>query len=177
MYVWGGIGKPHFRPFYRYLADVENRTKWQLANHITWSKKRAYGVSHNYLFTREECAYLTLGDIKKPRMFNIPLLDEKRGYAGYNNKYPAKSEFLRRTNVWRDITEIMQGKVHVCQKPEKLAEIMIATHTTDGEWVLDPFAGSGSTGLAARRMGRRFVLVEQDERAVNVILDRMAGQS
>ena len=162
-YCWGGIGRPGFRPFYRYLLDVEEFTKYRLANHITWSKKRGYGIQHNYLFTREECAYFTLGDIKQPRCFHVPLLDEKRGYEGYDKDYPAKSEYLRRTNVWRDVTEIMRGKDHEAQKPLRVIEIPIEVHTKPGELVLDPFAGSGVTALAARKLGRRFVVVEQDE--------------
>lgn len=163
LYVWGGIGKPLFRPFYRYLVQVELETSYRLANHITWSKKRAYGVQHNYLFTREELAYFVLGDdIKKPRCFRVPLLSEKRGYSGYDKKHPAKSEYLRRTNVWTDITEIFRGKVHINQKPTRLMEIPIEIHTESGDWVLDPFAGSGTTALAARALGRKFVLVEQD---------------
>jgi DNA modification methylase len=163
LYVWGGIGRPGFRPFYRYMYEVEANTLFSVSNHITWSKKRAYGVSHNYLFTREELAYLVKGNIKKPRMFNIPLLETKRGYAGYNAKYPAKSEYLRRTSVWTDITEIFQGKVHVAQKPQRLMEIPIEIHTQKGEYVLDPFAGSGTTAHAARALGRKFVVVEQNK--------------
>lgn len=162
LYVWGGVGTPKFRPFYRYLADVENETSFQLASHITWGKKRAYGVQNNYLFTREELAYLVLGDAKKPHKFNIPLLDQKRGYAGYNAKYPAKSEYLRRTNVWTDVTEIFRGKIHPTQKPERVCEIPIEVHTDKGDWVLDPFAGSGTTGRAARKLERKFILIEKD---------------
>lgn len=168
LYVWGGVGlarqdgKPPFRPFLRYLVDVELETGYSLSTPITWKKKRAYGISWGYLFTREEVAYLVLGDHKKPRKFNIPLLDTKRGYQGYNLRYPAKSEYLRRSNVWDDVTEILRGKTHVNQKPERLMEIPIQTHTERGEWVLDPFAGSGTTAFAARKLGRRFVVVEQD---------------
>jgi DNA modification methylase len=168
LYVWGGIGrprdgkKPPFRPFYRYLLSVEEETGYSLASHITWSKRRAYGVSHNYLFCREELAYLVLGpDVKKPRCFNIPLLSEERGYDGFNSKYPAKSRFLRRTNVWRDITEIFAGKVHEAQKPQRLMEIPIEVHTLPGETVFDPFAGSGTSAQAARKLGRRFIVVEK----------------
>jgi DNA modification methylase len=164
LYVWGGVGRPLFRPFYRYLVEVERNTGYRVANHITWAKKRAYGVQHNYLFTREELAYLHLGsDITEPRCFNIPLLEQKRGYAGYNPKYPARSEYLRRTNVWTDQTEILRGKIHTAQKPQRLHEIPIEVHTHPGEWVLDPFAGSGTTALAARKLGRRFIVVEADE--------------
>jgi site-specific DNA-methyltransferase (adenine-specific) len=174
LYVWGGIGTPGFRPFFRYLADVEKRfNDVRLANLITWSKKRAYGVKHNYLFTREELAYFCKGDIKKPRCFNIPLLETKRGYAGYNAKYPAKSEFYRRTNVWTDITEIMQGKVHDAQKKQRVMEIPIEVHTKLGEWVVDPFAGSGTTALAAMKLGRRFVVIEKDEQEFEKMLERL----
>lgn len=173
LYVWGGIGRPNFRPFYRYLVGMEEETNWRLANHITWSKKRAYGVQHNYIFTREECAYFVLGDIKKPRIFNLPLLETKRGYAGYNKKYPAKSEFYRRTNVWTDITEILKGKIHECQKPEKLFEIPIETHTRPGDYILDPFAGSGTLAIAARKLGRKFVMIEKYESEFNKAVERI----
>lgn len=172
-YVWGGVGGPGFRPFFKYIDDVESGefiANMTLANLITWSKKRAYGVKHNYLFTREELAYFINGvDIKKPRCFNIPLLDTKRGYAGYNAKYPAKSEFYRRTNVWMDVTEIMQGKVHAAQKAQRVIEIPIEVHTQPGEYVIDLFAGSGTTAFTARKLGRRFVVIEKDEE----IFDRM----
>lgn len=168
LYVWGGVGlpaedgKPPFRPYLRYLVEVEHETGYHLSTPITWKKKRAYGISWGYLFTREEVAYLVLGNHKKPRKFTIPLLDVKRGYAGYSEKYPAKSEFLRRTNVWDDVTEILRGKTHVNQKPQRLMEIPIEIHTEPGEWVLDPFAGSGTTAHAARKLGRKFVVVERD---------------
>lgn len=173
-YVWGGIGSPGFRPFMRYLHEAEMLGEFELANLITWKKKRAYGVQHNYLFTREELAYFTKGPAKKPLKFNVPLLDKKRGYAGYNVKYPAKSEFYRRTNVWTDITEIFRGKVHPTQKPKRLHEVLIETHTDPGDWVIDPFAGSGVTAEAARSLGRKFVVIENDADIFKTLVDRLA---
>jgi len=173
-YVWGGIGQPGFRPFFRYLLDVERWTSLQLANLITWKKRRAYGVQHNYLFTREECAYFINGpNVKKPRCFNVPLLEEKRGYAGYDERYPAKSEHYRRSNVWADITEVMRGKVHSAQKAQRTAEVPIEVHTQPGEWIVDPFAGSGTTALAAQQLGRRFVVFERDEATFESMVQRI----
>jgi len=155
--MWGGVGKVRNRPFLHFAATVEtHRPEWQIKNWITWAKKRAYGVQDNYLFTREECLILTRGE----PTFNIPLLETKRGYPGYDPAYPAKSEFYRRTNVWTDITEIMRGKIHPTQKPDSLYEILVATHTNAGDCILDPCAGSGTTGRAAERLGRDSVLVE-----------------
>lgn len=173
IYIWGGIGTPHNRPFYKFLANLEEDTDLTLANHITWVKKRAYGLSHNYLFVREELAYLSKGDPKKPRKFNVPLLSTKRGYAGYNAKYPAKSEYYRRTNVWSDIVEILRGKRHPTEKPTALAKIAIQAHTEPGEYVFDPFAGSGSTALAARELDRRFVLIERDKNTFEQMVERL----
>lgn len=100
---------------------------------------------------------------EKPKTFNIPLLDEKRGYAGYNADYPAKSEFLRRTNVWTDVTELFKGKIHPAEKPSRLAEIMIETSSNPDDLVVDFFAGSGSTGVAAQKLNRRCILIEQSD--------------
>jgi len=171
-YVWGGLGLPNFRPFIKYLTRVEDNN-FKMSNLITWSKKRAYGVQNNYLFTREELAYFTKGNPKKPLKFNIPLLETKRGYAGYNAKYPAKSEFFRRTNVWMDINEIFKGKLHPTQKPSRVVEIPIEVHTDPGDWVIDPFAGSGATAFAARKLGRKFVVVEKDEEIFNKMVSRL----
>jgi site-specific DNA-methyltransferase (adenine-specific) len=173
-YVWGGVGTPRFRPFFRYLADVEKRFRdLEVANLITWSKKRGYGVQHNYLFTREELVYICKGNAKKPRVFNVPYLEELRGYPGYNKKYPAHDERKRRTNVWMDITEIMKGKVHDAQKKQRVMEIPIEVHTHPGEWVIDPFAGSGTTAFAARKLGRRFVVIEKDEKIYEEMVARL----
>lgn len=177
LYVWGGIGRPLFRPFYRYLCSVEHDTGFTLSTHITWSKRRAYGIQWGYLFTREECAYLVLGDPKKPRLFQCPYLDEERGYPGWDKDHPAKDSRLRRTNVWRDITEIFRGKVLMAQKPTRLYEIPIEVHTKVGEWVLDPFAGSGTTAVAATQLGRKFVLVEQDEGTFEILLANLKTSS
>ena len=176
-YVWGGIGSPKFRPFLRYLHDVEEKGKFELANLITWKKKRGYGVQNNYLFTREECAYFVKGNAKKPKTFNVPLLEEKRGYAGYNPKYPAKSEFFRRTNVWTDVNEIFQGKVHPTQKTQKLHEIIIEVHTEPGDWVIDPFAGAGTTAFAARKLGRKFVIIEKNNEYFETLVKNLRVDS
>jgi DNA modification methylase len=171
LYMWGGIGKPHNRIFFDWLSKVEEETPLALRNLITWKKRRAYGKKDDYLFTREECAWLVNGE--KPRTFNIPLLDVERGYEGFNKDYPAKSKYLRRSNVWTDINELFVGKVHIAQKPERLAEIMIETHTKKGDTVMDPFAGSGSSGLAARRLGREFILIELDPTNFKLIVKRL----
>lgn len=173
MYVWGGYGVPSFRPFFEYVTRVESESPLQIANLITWSKRRAYGTNWNYLVTREELLYMVNGPMKKPLTFNVPLLNKKRGYAGFNKKYPAKSEFYRRTNVWTDVNELFRGKVHVTQKPLRVFEIPIEVSTNSGGWVVDIFAGSGVAGHAARKLSRRFILVENDQECFDSMVSRL----
>ncbi len=171
-YVWGGVGRYRDRQWFRFLADVETETSLRLHANIVWSKRRAYGVSHNYLFTREELACLCAGE--KPATFHVPLLSEKRGYAGYDPKYPAKSEYLRRTMVWSDITELFRDKTHPCEKPVALSRIPIETHTEPDAWILDLFSGSGSASVAARELGRNSIAVEADPSYCDVIARRLS---
>jgi len=175
IYWFGGVGIPGYRPFYMLASKIESTTDLTIAMHITWAKKRAYGVQHNYLFTREEILYLTNGDPKKPATFHVPYLAEKRGYTGYNPKYPAHDERKRRTCVWSDITEIMRGKLHECEKPQELLKVIIETHTNPGDWVLDLFSGSGSASLAAKTLGRKFVAIESDKASAEAIYRRLTN--
>ncbi len=54
-------------------------------------------------------------------------------------------------------------KLHPTQKPEALLHRVILGATQPGDLILDPFFGSGTTGAAARRLGRRWIGIEQDE--------------
>jgi len=62
---------------------------------------------------------------------------------------------------------------HPTQKPEALMEIIIKTSTKEGDWILDPFAGSGTTLLIAQRLNRNCIGIEIDEEYVQVIKKRL----
>lgn len=68
----------------------------------------------------------------------------------------------RTGDVWRDAwTEcIRHGKLHPFEKPVDLMEKCVLADTDPGDLVLDPFAGSGTTGVACLRTGRRFLGIE-----------------
>jgi len=68
------------------------------------------------------------------------------------------------TDVWTDFPTVAPrpGK-HMCEKPVPMLEHIIAASSRPGAMVLDCFAGSGSTGEAALRLGRSFVGIERDE--------------
>lgn len=60
------------------------------------------------------------------------------------------------------------------QKPLKLLERIVRVHSDVGDWVLDFFAGSGTTGEAAARLGRRFVLIDNHPDAIWIMAQRLA---
>lgn len=65
------------------------------------------------------------------------------------------------------------GRVHPNQKPVELMEYLIKTYTNAGETVLDFTMGSGSTGVAAINLDRRFIGIELDDNYFSIALDRI----
>ncbi len=54
--------------------------------------------------------------------------------------------------------------------------MIIERHTNEGDIILDPFSGAGSTGVAALRNGRRFVGIEMDPKYFNIIEERLKNE-
>jgi len=81
------------------------------------------------------------------------------------------------TDVWEFPTVKPYKGKHPCEKPMEMLEHMISASTREGDLVLDPFAGSGSTLEAARNLGRRVIGIEQDERWCGQIARRLSQES
>jgi site-specific DNA-methyltransferase (adenine-specific) len=83
-------------------------------------------------------------------------------------------------NVWRfppaGRDEKVHGK-HPTQKPVALIERCLRASTNPGDLVLDPFAGSGATGVAAIKLYRRFIGCESDEEYCSLIVRRLSAAS
>lgn len=75
-----------------------------------------------------------------------------------------------------DITPADHGK-HVAQKPLQLMELLISLVTTQGQLVLDPFAGSGTTCVAAKNLNRQFIGIEINPDYCNVANTRLAEET
>ena len=103
------------------------------------------------------------------RNYEFVLVAEKRGGACHwygGNDVP---------NVIRDIGKIIPtAQQHPTEKPVALSEFFIKLHSQAGEIVLDPFMGSGSTLIAADKLGRRAFGLELSPEYCNVILQRFA---
>jgi site-specific DNA-methyltransferase (adenine-specific) len=72
------------------------------------------------------------------------------------------------------IGPVLTNGLHPTGKPEPFIERLVEQHTDEGELILDPFAGSGTTGVVAKRMGRRAILVERDEKYCEVAARRLS---
>ncbi len=85
-----------------------------------------------------------------------------------------------RHGVWTFAIEINRGganaREHTTQKPVDLMLALVADFTDPGETILDPFAGSGTTGVAALRLGRQFVGVEKDARYFAIACERLRAE-
>lgn len=76
------------------------------------------------------------------------------------------------TDVWDDISFIKEKRVHPTQKPIKLIERLIRASSNEGDRVLDPFAGSGSTFFACLNLNRIPTTIEFDKTYVDIIKER-----
>ncbi len=66
-----------------------------------------------------------------------------------------------------------RGKVHPTEKPLKLFEYLVTVSSNEGDTILDPFAGSGTTGVVAQNLNRNFILMEQEPEYVEIIKQRL----
>jgi site-specific DNA-methyltransferase (adenine-specific) len=83
------------------------------------------------------------------------------------------------TDVWWHTIVPTNGREktgYPTQKPEGILRRMIQASTREGDWCLDFFAGSGTLGAAAAKLGRRYVLVDRNPEAVKVMRERLARE-
>lgn len=86
---------------------------------------------------------------------------------------------LKKTYIEKNPTSILifdkirKGSMHPTQKPVTLLEYLIKTYTLEGETVLDFTMGSGSTGVAAKNLNRKFIGIEKEEKYFEIAKQRI----
>lgn len=83
------------------------------------------------------------------------------------------------SDVWTDIFRVKHNKYrdeHPCQLPIHLLERIILMATDENDIVLDPFNGTGTTAIAAKRLGRRYIGFELDEQYVHITKNKLAQE-
>ena len=101
--------------------------------------------------------------------------------ASKNKKYFFNYEKAKELNGGKQMKTLWQMSaekhktVHPTEKPEKLLERILAIGSEEGFTILDPFMGSGTTGVVAKRAGRNFIGIEIDEEYFHVAKRRIAN--
>lgn len=85
--------------------------------------------------------------------------------GGYTDRYPR--------SVLIFPSDKQKSKLHSTQKPLALLEYFVKTYTNEGDLILDPVAGSGTTGAACLNLNRRCILIEKEKNTINIIKQRL----
>ena len=83
------------------------------------------------------------------------------------------------SDVWTDIHRVKHNKYrdeHPCQLPIHLLERLILMSSDEGDTVLDPFMGTGTTALAAKRLGRKYIGIELDTKYVEIAENKLSQE-
>lgn len=141
------------------IANVLTELGYKILNVITWAKTnpppniscRFFTYSTEFIIWARKCP-------KVPHKYNYELMK-------------AINDGKQMTDVWRlpaiGRWEKSCGK-HPTQKPLALLTRIILASTEEHDWILDPFAGSSTTGIAANLCSRRFLGIEQEQKFVSL---------
>lgn len=147
-----------------------------------WVKSKITGVLNaKKMPVRKHEQILVFCDTKSTGTYNAQGLIRKgttTRQGGNSDNYGSRSSapYVQEFTNWpRDVIEIpSEGKtVHPTQKPVALMEYLIKTYTNEGETVLDFTMGSGTTGVAAKNLGRNFIGIELDPDYFQIAKDRI----
>jgi modification methylase len=160
------IGSYH--NIYRVGATMQDLGFWFL-NDIVWRKTNPMP---NFRGTRFTNAHETLLWCARSR--------EQKRYTFNYHAMKALNDDLQMRSDWslpicsgRERLKQNGEKAHTTQKPESLLYRVILASSNEGDVVLDPFSGSGTTAAVARKLGRRYVGIEREERYVTVARERL----
>lgn len=162
------------------IAFISKKNGLKLNNIITWYKTNAMPNITKRTFTHstEYVCWLVKGRGWK---FNYAALKEINPHRTRDGRPKQIRDFV-------DFIElpILQGKerlrrsdgraIHPTQKPEKLIELIILASSDENDLILDPFFGTGTTGVVASKLGRKWIGIEIDKEYVKVASERLYGR-
>ena len=144
-------------------------------NRITWEREKGRGALRNWKNCSEDIWFLTLSHqytfnvdaVKLKRRVMAPYTDEDGRPKDWSKTRSGGFRLTHPSNLWTDISvpfwSMPENTDHPTQKPEKLIAKLILASSNPGDVVLDPFLGSGTTSVVAKKLGRHYVGVEIDE--------------
>lgn len=158
---------------------------FNVRNRITWEREKGRGSKTNWKNSSEDIWFCTVSDDYYFNIENVKL--KRKVLAPYKvNGSPKDWELnsngnFRDTfpsNIWMDITvpfwSMRENTEHPTQKPEKLIAKLILASSKEGDIVFDPFLGSGTTAVVAKKLNRNFLGIEIDKKYSAITLKRLA---
>ena len=142
-------------------------------NRIVWQREKGRGASHNWKNACEDIWFATLGkdfyfdveSVKQKRRVLAPYRQEGRP-KDWQETEGGRFRLTHPGNFWDDISvpywSMPENTEHPTQKPEKLLAKLVLASCPPGGLVLDPFLGSGTSAVVAKKLGRQFLGVEQN---------------
>ncbi len=176
-----------------FCADWESSTPVFLAlrkffkvrNRITWEREKGRGAKSNWKNNTEDIWFATVSD---DYVFNVdavmlkkkviaPYRDENGKPKDWNVEKEGNFRLTYPSNIWTDISipfwSMPENTDHPTQKPEKLLAKLILASSSEGDFVFDPFAGSGTTLVTSKKLNRNFAGIELDEYYSMLTLKRL----
>lgn len=158
---------------------------FKLRNRISWERDKGRAAADNWKNCLEDIWYYTKSDeyifnleaVKMQRTVLAPYRDNKGTPKDWQEENGKKIRFTAPSNIWTDITipfwSMAENTEHPTQKPEKLIAKLILASSNEGDMVFDPFVGSGTTAVAAKKLGRRYLGIERERKYVALSLKRL----
>ena len=147
---------------------------FHIQNRITWQREKGRGALSNWKNGMEDIWFATksknytfnVEDVKVRRKVIAPYKTdgkprdwEETVDGNFRNTFPS--------NFWDDISipywSMPENTAHPTQKPEKLLAKIILASSNKNDIIFDPFLGSGSTSVTAKKLGRNYVGIERNE--------------
>lgn len=168
------VGRKPYIPLHAFLIDDLTRLKFLMRGEIIWNKAASAGASTAWGSWRSP-SNPSLRDVHEYILvFSKETFSRPRG-----DRRPTigRGEFLELTkSVWTFPSESAKRVGHPAPFPVDLPRRLIELYTYAEEVVLDPFAGSGSTCVAARQTGRHFVGYEKVDRYADLARGRVSRE-
>lgn len=157
----------------------------KVKNRICWEREKGRGSKANWKNCTEDIWYFTVSD---DYIFNINAVKIKRKVLApykssdgkpkdWKEETNGKFRITHPSNLWTDITvpfwSMPENTNHPTQKPEKLLAKIILASSNEGDIVFDPFIGSGTSAVVAKKLNRNYCGVELDEKFAATSVKRL----
>lgn len=155
---------------YRALSD-----HFKIRNRITWEREKGRGAKSNWKNASEDIWFATVSEdyyfnvaaVKLKKKVIAPYRDETGKPKDWSEEENGNFRLTHPSNLWTDLTvpfwSMPENTGHPTQKPEKLVAKAILASSKEGDVIFDPFLGSGTTSVVAKKLGRQYLGIEVDK--------------